>query len=409
MTAHQRISKLARGRAAIDLDLHEGYPLVIDAVAARSRAPLRFLRRAWYAGKGEGGSTLIASRLDGTPFAAIPTAPIGPNMIGMRGVPGGYWPFRAPVIAADATRSELAALLAHFGTRQLLAPLWRIGPVYADDPTLSMLIAAARRAGWTVLRRSLGKSWMLRLPTGEGEPWPRKSVERRLRVNTRQLDAIGPVSIAGIHGDRWSEATLATLGRIEAESWVGKNTDGSGAKFLTAEQRAVWTRILADPVLADALHATILSVGDRPVAFTFDMLIDDHQYGIASSYDAAFKAQSPGKLVTYRQFEDSIARGIRTVDLGAGDSGYKRDLGAVPGSEIVDLLLVRSRSAASLLRMKWEGRGTGSDDTLVSDEPWDDEMIAAAAESGAKRDPIGSLEQLLLAGMVAATSIALVE
>lgn len=409
MTVQQRISNLAHGRAAIDLDLHKGYPSAIDAVADRAPAPLKFLRRAWYAGTGDEGSTLIGSRLDGTPFAAIPTAPIGPNMIGMRGIAGGYWPFRAPVIAVDATKSELAALLAHFGTKQILAPLWRMGPVYADDPTLSPLIAAARRAGWTVLRRSLGKSWTLHLPDAAGDPWPRKSVARRLRVITRQLDAIGPVSIVNVHGDDWSEATLATLGAIEGESWVGKNTDGSGAKFLTPEQRTVWTRILSDPVLANALHATILSVGDRPVAFTFDMLIDDYQYGIASSYDAAFAAQSPGKLVTYRQFEDSIARGIRTVDLGAGDSGYKRDLGAVPGSEIVDLLLVRSRSAASLLRMKWEGRGAGSDDARTSDEPWDDDLIAAAADSGTKRDPIGNLEQILLAGMVAATSIALVE
>ncbi len=44
------------------------------------------------------------------------------------------------------------------------------------------------------------------------------------------------------------------------------------------------------------------------------------------------------------------------MDLGAGDSGYKRAMGAVAGYAMTDLLFVRSRAAARLLERVWGAR-----------------------------------------------------
>jgi CelD/BcsL family acetyltransferase involved in cellulose biosynthesis len=348
----------------MDIRLESGFPAAIDAVSGLTVSARSFLRSAWYGGTAAdeaapaGASTLVMRRADRTPVVALPTLPVGPAPLGMRRVPGSYWPFRTFPIAGDLREEEVAALFAHPAMRRLVSSLLRIGPVYDDDPALAALTGAARNMGWTVLRRHLGTSYRIdvagQLAAG---PWPRKSSQRRLRIYEKQLAAIGALTIRHIAGSDWSPKVLHDLAAIEAKSWVGQDTDGSGAKFLTEPMRAGWLRVVADRTLADMLTATILYLGDRPVAFTFDMLCGNMQYGIAGSYDKEFAAHSPGKLVAYRQYDVALERGITTIDLGAGDSGYKRAQGAVPGPEIVDCLIVRHRPLAALLRRKWEGGG----------------------------------------------------
>jgi CelD/BcsL family acetyltransferase involved in cellulose biosynthesis len=51
--------------------------------------------------------------------------------------------------------------------------------------------------------------------------------------------------------------------------------------------------------------------------------------------------------------DEALAAGLGTLDLGAGDSGYKRDMGAVAGYDLAYLLFVRSRLAAPLLERAW--------------------------------------------------------
>ena len=408
MTAINRITTIgARRTSSVDVDLYAGFPAVIDALATRAHPGHDFLRANWFAASAsEGGSTLVGRRLDGSPIAAIPVSPVGPMMIGLGNVPGAYWPFRSAVMGADASWSELAAMLAHAGTRAALSPMWRMGPVYADEPATEALVRAAKRARWTVLTRSVGRSFTLDLTR---QDWPRKSTLKRLGGYRRRLEAMGSVRIETVRGPGWTKAVFRSLGEVEAASWVGTATDGSGAKFLRTEQRSLWQRVVADPVLADALSATILWLDDRPLAFSFDLTSGNRQYAIASSFDAAFGDHRVGKIVTYHQLAAARSAGIAQVDFGTGDSGYKREIGAEPSSEIHDYLFVRNRSAAALLRLKWEGRARSGDDSDTPQEPWDNDLIAAAAQGAAKRDPIGNLEQILLAGMLAATSIALVE
>lgn len=349
------------GVGRVDITLEQGFSTAIDAVADRGDDARSFLRAAWYAGTAEradGASTLVLRRADGTPVAALPTLPAGPAIVGARRVPGSYWPFRSFALASDATTDEIAAMVADPIMLRLCSPLLRIGPFYDDDPALVPLAQAVERAGWRVLRRQLGTSYRIDVAAQRANgAWPGKSTQRRLRTYEKQLSAIGPVTIRHITGQRWTGQVLADLAAIESASWVGQDTDGSGAKFLAANKRAGWLRTIRDPALAEMLTATILYLGERPIAFTFDMLCGRVQYGIAGSYDRAFAAHSPGKLVAYRQYDVALARGIQTIDLGAGDSGYKRAQGAVAGPDIIDCLIVRHRPLATLLRRKWEGGG----------------------------------------------------
>jgi hypothetical protein len=54
---------------------------------------------------------------------------------------------------------------------------------------------------------------------------------------------------------------------------------------------------------------------------------------------------------------DAAERGITVLDDGAGDGGHKSVMGSSPGPEIVDLLFVRGRLPALLLRRLWSRSG----------------------------------------------------
>lgn len=369
-----------------------GYPDAIDEVAALSAPAHCFLRRAWFAAAGDAGAvTLVGRRADGSAFAALPTLPVGPAIAAVRMVPGSYWPFRGVPVAADADEAALAALLKGGKARAALGRVWRLGPVYRDDPTVRLLVRSARRAGWIVLKRSLGTTFVQDLrPDASSGGWLSKSKLRRLRTAERKLDAEAGVGLRFIRGAGWSDAVLDDLAAIEAASWVGQSTDGSGAKFLSPEQRAGWREALRDPALAEMLSAVLLDVGGKPAAFSFDLTVGALQYGLASSYDARWAAFSPGKIVTCHHVAESASRGVTRIDWGAGDSGYKREFGAAPGSEIVDCLFVRGRALAAMLRTRWKA--------------------PAGTDGTAPVEGLGRTEQALIASLgMAAAAIAFIE
>jgi CelD/BcsL family acetyltransferase involved in cellulose biosynthesis len=333
----------------------EGFAPAIDVLAARNLAGHGFLRAAWYRGDGQqAGRTLVVRRggNGGAVIAAIPTLPFGPAIIGARKLAGSYWPLRAPLLAPDCSAIELAHALADPAARAL-GQVCRIGPTRRDDPAITVLIAAAQMAGWRVLSRPAGTSWLLDLDALRANPPRGGSTPRKLRAGWRKLEALGTPRWWTVRGTEWSAAALAAMGQIEADSWIARTTDGSGAKFLTAAKRAVWQEALRDPVIADSLVTIILMLDERPVAFSFDLDDAPVRYAIAGTHVEDLKHCQIGKLANYRSLDAALAGGLQTLDLGAGDSGYKRDMGAVAGYDLVDLLLVRHRIAAHLIAPLW--------------------------------------------------------
>lgn len=342
-----------------------GFPPEIDRLAGCNLSGHGFLRAAWYRGNGaQAGRTLVVRRSaagdDSAVIAAIPTAPFGPAIAGARKVAGSYWPLRGALIAPDCSAIELAQALDHPAARSL-GPVWRVGPARGNDPTTQRIIAAAQMAGWTVLSRAAGTSWVIDLDDARTQGWPRASTSKRLRRIERRLATTGRVTWQQVRGHGWDAGVLADLGTIEAESWIAAQTNGSGAKFLTARQRSGWQDMLADPILADKLSATILRMDDRPVAFTFDLDDGPVRYGIAGSYVSDLGGNDIGKLANYRSMADAMADGLSLLDLGAGDSGYKRDMGATEGYVLADLLFVRNRAAARLMAKFWGAAAEPSD------------------------------------------------
>ncbi|MFM7349284.1 MAG: GNAT family N-acetyltransferase, partial [Erythrobacter sp.] len=307
---------------------------------------------AWYGPASCAGARTLVVRRGDAPIAAIPTIPFGPAIAGARKVPGPYWPMRAVPLAADCDPLELARAWEGPAARHL-GPAWRLGPARADDRGTLILAEAARLAGWQVLSRPAGTAWVIDCAALRAAGWPRASTAKRLRRMERRLERLGTATWQHVRGSGWSEGVLEELGRIEASSWIATETDGRGAKFMTPAQRAQWQAALTDPLLAQVLSTTILRVDGRAAAFTFDCDDGPIRYGIAGSYVAGLASYEIGKLANYRTLADSIADGQQVLDMGAGDSGYKREMGAVEGYRLVDLLFVRHPAAARLMERMW--------------------------------------------------------
>lgn len=385
---------------AIRVDLEPGFPQAIDRLAEEVGRDQAFLRSAWYRAAANGeGQTMIARRRDGTVVAAIPLTGVGPQLVGAKGVPGSYWPYRSPLLHPGLASDDLVQLLADPVATDALAPMWRLGPVPAVTAPTHLLMHACARAGWTVLVRELGETWLFDLAGAardNGGNWPRKSSRKRLNGYLRRVQDKGTVHWLTVNGADWTPEVLDLLGRIEADSWVGRSTDGSGAKFLHPHQRAQWLAVLADPVLAEALSATILLLDERPIAFSFDLRSGDTQYAIAGSYAEDMAEYRVGKIVTYHQFEHALAAGVEWVDFGSGDSGYKREMGAVRGPALIDLLIVRQRKAALLLKKKW------------GHEPQELRQLTLASPHRSDL-PLPTLRHLAAAAAVAGTAVAIAE
>ena len=353
----QELQRLTRAGAAIDIRAVDGLADAIDGAAARADPRHGFLRRAWYAGDTRPDlRTLIAATPDGRIIAAVPT--VAASAPGLRAVAGGYWPYRSFPIAADASDEELTALLSAPASRRVLGAAWRLGPVYADDPTLARLERSAPAAGWTMLRRRIAPRFVLDIAALRAEgAWPRNSTLKKNRFHEKHLGAHGALEWRFVSGDGWTPEIFDALAEVEKKSWIATDTDGSDAKFMAPHHRRTWEAAAADPVLAEAMRAAILYIDGAPAAFSFDLDAGSVKYAIANSYDERFAKHSPGKCLYYRNLVEAMARGINMVDWGAGDSGYKRTIGADRGPDIVDILMVRNRLVAAVLRPLWRRSG----------------------------------------------------
>ena len=347
--------------SALSARTEDGLAGEIDRVAERADESHRFLRRGWFAAALEayGGTarTIVVAR-DGVPALALPIVPAGAAAVRLVQVPGSYWPFRSFPVREGADAAVYRAALGEVARQ---ANGLRIGPVYDGDASVAPLLAAARAAGWAVLPRFIATSYLLDIEAARtAGPWPRTSTLKKNRFHEKHLGAYGKLDWDFHHGADWTPALFDALAGVERASWIDSDTDGSDAKFTTRGHGAFWRAAARDPLLAEMMWAAVLRVDRRPVAFSFDINAGARKYAIANSYATWAGKHSPGKLLYYRNLMRGADDGIRTVDWGAGDAGYKGVIGADEGPAIRDWLLLRPglpAIAGKLLAGVWRRSG----------------------------------------------------
>lgn len=343
------------GPAGPAVSVARGDDAFLDALASAADPAQCFLRAAWFRSSAARLEIVAASREDSTPLAAIPLTRrrFGPVRLGE--VAGPYWPFRSILLASGTRDEEIAALMADPTARGLLGKAWRLGPVYAGDPAAERLVRMAEGAGWKVLERQLGHIFELHLAAlrEEGE-WPRAKTLRKNRWRERRLGEFGDLEYCSFTGADWTAAHRDAMAAVERSSWLAGLEEGSDTKFADEGCRAMWESSAADPVLAPMLFGSLMTIGGEPAAFTFGLEVGTTRYYIANNYNETFGKFGPGKLLLYRDFAACADRGIALVSWGAGDAGYKSEMGAKAGPAVRDLMFVRGAATAAILRPLFE-------------------------------------------------------
>ncbi|WP_052215509.1 GNAT family N-acetyltransferase [Sphingomonas sp. ERG5] len=365
--------RLPASTRAVALD---GLSGLLDLVADAAPETHRFLRYQWFAAAllayGGAARTIVIEQ-DGNPVAALPMVRFGPGPARLAAVPGCYWPFRSFPASRTADATAFNALVDRLGDE---VNALRIGPIYDGDPSLEPLLAAARAKGWAVLDRFVADSYRLDMAAAQAEgTWPRNSTLRKNRFHEKHLGDHGALDWRFLSGADWAAGGFDALASVEEKSWIAARTDGSDAKFTGTGHGAFWRAAAADPALAAMMWAALLTVDGAPAAFSFDVNAGALKYAIANSYDPAFGKHSPGKLLYYRNLVRALEDGIAVVDWGAGDSGYKRVIGAAQGPAIRDWLLVRPGLPAMLgraLKSVWERSGNAHAPAAAAVSPSDD-------------------------------------
>lgn len=345
--------RLKPGTAASDAE-------ALDALAQAERPERAFLRAAWFLSGPEPATKIaIARDMRGHPLAAFPLRkkPIGPSQlgIGLNQIAGPYWPMRGAALDASTPVEALGKALTSPLLARTLGPAFRLGPALESDPSLNTLREAAAFANWSVLSRPVSDLYALDLAalSASGE-WPSSKGQQKDRWRVRQLEKTGPVRIDAFTGLDWTQHTRDAIAAVEAHSWVGQLEEGGDTKFSDPAMRKTWEEMSRDPALAAMINGRILWVGRIPAAFTFGLDCGDTRYCIANNFDQRFSKHSPGRVLLYDDFTAAAARGIKWLDWGLGDAGYKQPMGAHNAGAFVDLLFVRNSLVARALRPLWE-------------------------------------------------------
>lgn len=253
---------------------------------------------------------------------------------------GYYWPWRGVAVEPGAGEQALAGLAAEL-TRRPCGPVLRLGPVIDGDTDTQRFVSLLRTQGWRGLKQESGQVFELSLPASKEalQAQVSSSLWKNIAYLRRRLDKQGTVSTERHRlGAEQAAPLLQRAALVEQASWVAQQ--GKEVKLVGAQNQAYWTG-LAQQNDGPAVVLWLLSSGGRDIAYSLHLEHGQTMCIVANGYDEEYKASSPGSLLSLDIFQDAIGRGLRLVDWGQGDSGYKQRWGAQPGARMMDLILFR--------------------------------------------------------------------
>ena len=253
---------------------------------------------------------------------------------------GYYWPWRGVAVEPGAGEQALAGLADEL-TRRPRSAMLRMGPLIDGDTDTQHFVALLRARGWRGLTQENGQVFELNLPSSSEalQAQVSGSLWKNIAYQRRRLGKQGPLT-AERHRLTAEQAAplLQRAALIEQASWVAQQ--GGDVKLVGAQNQAYWSQ-LAQHDDGPQVVLWLLSCGARDIAFSLHLEHGQTMCIVANGYDDALKASSPGSLLSLDIFQDAIGRGMRLVDWGQGDSGYKGRWGAQPGARMMDLILFR--------------------------------------------------------------------
>jgi len=319
-----------------------------DALALLDRAPGLFAGRAWWdvvqshAMPAGAEASFVVIRSAGRIAALLPMLRSGRRLSSLT-TP--YTCEYAPLFAAELNQTDRIAAMAAFGALCRPAGRVRLDALPAEWAHLGDLETGARQAGLRILRFDhfgnwhevvAGLDWAAYL---SGRPGAlRETIRRRLRRVETLPDARFDLFTQPAEMDQAVEAFESVYQR----SW-------KDAEPFPTFNAALIRRTAA----LGLLRLGVWSIGTRAVAVQVWVVKDGRATVLKLAHDEAFKAHSPGTMLTALMLRYLLDREhVAAIDFGRGDDAYKQGW-ATQRRQRIGLLLVnpwRVAGAADLLR-----------------------------------------------------------
>jgi len=236
---------------------------------------------------------------------------------------GYYYPFRTFLCHPDVKETALD----HFVDvvhDETTATIFQVGPLQVSDQIRGPLRASFQRKNWRLCEVSAGAQQVVNLPATVDEF--RASLSRNLRKNhdrrKRALAAMGQFDIYYYNNctaDDWDKV-IDQCAEVEAHSWLATDKDG---KTRVYGRESFWKSYAAHIDGSRRLSVWVVSLDAKPIAYSLD------------------KKHGVGIIADMSMFEQALEAGIKVVNMGDGESDYKRRWGAEPSEELQSLYFFR--------------------------------------------------------------------
>lgn len=153
----------------------------------------------------------------------------------------------------------------------------------------------------------------------------RHEIRRQLRV----MDSIGEIELerhrpaSAACGDgqpRWDLYDECL--QLAEKSWQGRSQSGNTMSHASVRDFLVDAHAAAARL--GLVDMAVLRVNGQPAAFSYNYHHDGVVTGLRTGYDESVSDRGLGRTLLIHVIRDSCERGDRMIDLGVGDSAYKR-------------------------------------------------------------------------------------
>ena len=139
----------------------------------------------------------------------------------------------------------------------------------------------------------------------------------------RQLAELGKVDLIYARTLDELEPALEHAFRLHELRWQGRQ-DGSG--FVTATGKRFTRAVVRRLTEIDTNRIVLLKVGGRPVAFTWNLLLEGNVYLHRLAFDPAFSRFSPGIVTALYSLELAAGEGATRAEFLGGAERYKLEI-----------------------------------------------------------------------------------
>ena len=316
--------------------------------ASELPAGLGFLNLDWYAAWDEcylpvesPGTSVQCIAVENNANQALAVCPYFVKTIyGIKlfSIAGYYYPFRSLLVAKESivenTQGIVNAIL-----HSHVASIVRFGPTEENNPVTRTMNTSFSQLGWKCFQQDRGEQYFIELPD-EFERYKSslsKKMLGNLRRDTNKLAKIGAIEFRkynNLNAGDWMQV-IEDCSEVERNSWLDAASQG---KMRIHGKEAFWKRLLENESTSKRISIWVMYLDTKPISFNVAIDADGYRYGMSSQYDAAYRKYSVGLAMHFHVIEDAIESGIKTFNMGDGDSGYKQRWGAVPGVRLIDYI-----------------------------------------------------------------------